>query len=130
MLEPLPIADVQYNDMIGTCAADWHSGTELHKFAKSKGIDTDRYFPISLRIYGVIPTSFTIYAVDKEIANESYDEIYKYAKENDGILPVVKFRFESDLNELSKFLKRFSTVLTTKMDTLKQFDILDDITLK
>lgn len=130
MLEPLPVAGVQYNDMIGTCAADWHSGTELHEFSKSKGIDTDRYFPISLRMYGVIPTSFTIYAVNKEITNESYDEIHKYAKENDGILPVVKFRFKSDLNELSKFLKEFSTVLITKMDTIKQFDILDEITLK
>jgi|JI10StandDraft_1071094.scaffolds.fasta_scaffold1013088_1 hypothetical protein len=45
-------ADVQYNDMKGSAAMDfWENNSELTDYAYEKGIDTESYKPIGLRIY-------------------------------------------------------------------------------
>jgi len=129
MTNELPEASTQYNDMKGTAAADWHSGSEIFEFAKSKGIDTDRYFPISLSIHGIDIDYFSIYAVDTKITKQSFDEIYKYAEANNGTLPVVKFNFSSNINELKKYMKRFSVVLISKMRSLEYFDELSEVNI-
>ena len=107
MEKSLPVASVQYGDMEGTAAADWHGGTEIYDLAKSKGIDTNKYSPVALSFYGVPPTSFTIYAVDNAVTGAiSFDEIDGYARQNNGTLPVVLFHFSSNMDELSKYMKR------------------------
>lgn len=44
-------ADVQYNDFIGTSAADINDFQNLYQFLESKGIDTKRYKPIGVNFY-------------------------------------------------------------------------------
>ncbi len=129
MIKDLPEASTQYNDMQGTSAADWHPDSDIFEFAKSKGIDTNRYFPISLLIHGIDINYFSIYAVDTEITKKSFDEIWKYSEANNGTLPVVKFNFSSNINELKKYMKRFSVVLKSKMSSLEYFDELSEVNL-
>jgi len=45
-------ADVQYNDLNGTAALDFHGSIiELRDYAKSFGIDVERYKPIGINLY-------------------------------------------------------------------------------
>ena len=129
MTNEIPEASTQYNDMKGTAAADWHPRSEIFELAKSKGIDTDRYFPISLSIHGIEIDYFSIHAVDTQITKQNYDEIYKYAEANNGTLPVVKFNFSSSIDELKKYMKRFSVVLISKISSFKYFDEISEVNL-
>lgn len=44
-------ASVQYNDFIGTSAADISDHTNLNEFLASRGVDTDRYNAIGASFY-------------------------------------------------------------------------------
>lgn len=44
-------AKVQYNDFIGTVAADISDYTDLNKFIKDKGADTERFYAIGASYY-------------------------------------------------------------------------------
>lgn len=43
-------AKVQYNDFVGTAAADKSDHTDLTKYLQSKGVDTDMYKPVGARL--------------------------------------------------------------------------------
>lgn len=94
-MQVLQEASVQYGDMHGTIAIDWHTGGEFHNFAKHCGVDIDRFFPVALNIYlgmdsGNLETflGVTFYAVDKEEVGGSFDSIRQYAAAHDT-LPVL-----------------------------------------
>lgn len=121
-----PEASVQYGDLEGTAAADWHSGIdEFEKLAESIGIDTSRYEPITLDFSGVPPEYFSIYAIDKEITGEG---IWEYIKENNGKAPVVRFHFDKSLDDLQPYLKRLKVVLTSRLFSgVSAFEEINDV---
>ena len=114
MTPTLPKATSQRNDYIGTSAIDWHIGTDLHEIAEAKGIDTKRYVPVSLEIVGFDPWQFTIHAVDGSETGVSVDSIVEYAKEHDGVVPIVSFDFSATIEELSWYIKRFIALVTNR----------------
>ena len=126
----LPKANTQYNDLIGTVALDIHEGTGLQKLAESKKIDTKLYFPIGIEIDGVDLQSFTIIAVDLvDIHAKNFNDISSYAKAHHGEVPIIKFHFEDEWNNVRKYFKRLDVVAYRKMDGVSDVEIKKEIQL-
>jgi hypothetical protein len=73
-MSDLKKANVQYNDMEGSAALDFHgSFSELRDYAKDKGIDLEKYEPIGLDIYyGEIDSFYLTFIVVDKINKENY----------------------------------------------------------
>ena len=122
MPQALPTSQTQYEDMRGTCSIDWESHPDhgLSALARSKGIDTDKYFPLAVEIAGMPPRSLKLYAAETGVAGGTADELSAYAKRH-GHLPVVTFDCETTPDELSKHMKIFSVAATTRYVDVQQF---------
>ena len=97
----IPKAKVQYNDLLGSAAADFHeSRLGLDDLAEKKGIDTKKYLPVSIELYGFDKISASIYAIDKEHPEK----------------PLKTFPIDTNKDELRKVFKRFQVVLSIKND--------------
>lgn len=111
-------ADVQYNDLKGTVALDFHGGIdgEFHSYAEKKGIDINRYHPIGLKFYigemGGFYLSF--YCVDNEVKEV-------FSEEHNGKIPIVIFEKEETLTHFLNEVKRLEVVLTS--DTIPAHEI-------
>ena len=112
-------ASVQYGDMKGTVALDWHEGGGGHNFAaECAGIDLTRYFPLALTMFVGVDVSssehflsLTFYAADKSVVGESGESICRYATEHDGKIPTERFEGKATLEQFTKHMKRFEVVL-------------------
>lgn len=117
------VASTQYQDAEGSVAIDWPSGIEIHDLAKDLGIDTGRYFPVAIEVYnGEGFESVHIYAVDRQIAGETADDIIKYGRSHGGTLPVRKFHTDASLSDLVKRTKRFSLIAINRVAKGFNFD--------
>lgn len=107
-------ASVQYNDFIGSAAADFSDHTDLNKFLSSRGVDTERYEAIGASFYSGYSDSFSasIICIDKE---NSTDE-KKY---------VTKIGFENEFtrDEFFDLFKRFEVVITQKHGNYENLEI-------
>ncbi len=95
-------ANVQYNDFIGTAAADKSDHLNLHEFLSSRGLDIDRYETIGLSFFSAYTDFFTvsIICIDKEKSSSIKSHIVKIVFE------------EFDKNDFFDLFKRFNVVLT------------------
>nr|DAD67487.1 MAG TPA: hypothetical protein [Siphoviridae sp. cttdo1] len=62
-------ASVQYNDLVGTAAADitdFIGGNSLDEIAKYVQLDTERFKLVGLSIYGTEKPSISLICIDKE----------------------------------------------------------------
>ena len=90
-------ADTQYNDFVGTAAADMSDHTTLSQYLTSKGVDIKRYEPFGVNLYsgegGFIDVS--IICVDKEQSTSSSQHIVDIGFEKTSaflfILHVLRF---------------------------------------
>lgn len=114
-MQTLGPASVQYNDLIGTAAADEADRAGLIAFSKGKGIDTEKYFPVGVSFYSGEHEfeSVSVYAVEKSVAG-TFDEVEQYAKQHGGKVPCVKFDANATIAELFQHFKRLKVVLTRK----------------
>ena len=96
-------ASVQYNDFIGTSAADISDYTNLNKFLASRGVDTARYEAIGASFYARYSDFFTasIICIDKEQSTEEKKQIVK-----------IGFEAEFCKDEFFDLFKRFDVVIT------------------
>lgn len=112
-------ASTQYNDFIGTAAADISDHTDLKKFLSSRGVDTDRYNPIGASFYHGNSDFFSgsIVCVDNEKSTE--DKPY-----------IVDISFEDEFSheEFFNLFKRFDVVVSTKHGGHQDKDIDEEIT--
>lgn len=111
-------ASVQYNDFIGTVAADISDHTSLNEFLGSRGVDLDRYNAIGARFYANYNDGFTasIICVD----NQKSSEKEKY---------IVSLSFEEpfDEDEFFDLFKRFEVLITVKNDGYQDREINDEV---
>ena len=123
-MQTLGPAGVQYNDLIGTAAADEADEGGLGVLARTKGIDTGKYFPIGVSFYsgGEEYESVSIFAVEKTVAG-TFDEVAQYANTHGGRVPCARFDAEATIAELFQQFKRLQVVLTRKFpNVLFEFD--------
>lgn len=107
-------AEVQYNDFIGTAAADISDHTHLENFISSRGIDTERYQAIGASFYAGYSDYFSvsILCIDKD----NSAELKKH---------IVKIGFEKDISKDDFFVlfKRFNVVITQKYGNYEQLEV-------
>ncbi len=115
-METLRKASVQYGDMIGTAALDFHGGTQLHELAAHIGATG---FPVALQICPLgmdrrSPQRFllvTVYTADVNTA----DELQQYARDNGDRVSTKRFEGRLTLDELARYVKRFEIVLQSRV---------------
>lgn len=109
-------ACVQYNDYLGTAAADISDHINLRDYLTQKGVDTDRYEPIGAEFYhGERFFNASIICIDSQ--SETPDK-------------AVKFGFEKGLTEEEFFnlFKRFEVIVTRKHGGYQDWE-LDENTI-
>ncbi len=109
-------ADVQYNDFVGTSAADISDNTNLKTFLKDRGVDTDRYEAIGSKFFSHYNDfNASIICIDKE-------------KSEGDNLHIVSISFENDFDKREYFnlFKRYEVI--TVPEYYNKFKINDEIT--
>ncbi len=98
-------ADVQYNDFIGTSAADISDHTDLNKFLALRGVDTDQYDSIGASFYAGYSDFFSasIICIDKQKSTDEKPYLVSFS-----------FEDEFDKEEFFDLFKRFNVVISTK----------------
>lgn len=92
-------ASVQYNDYLGTAAADFSDFEELSNFLKSKGVDVERFNPIGVRL----DTRYT--------ESISYYIICTDNKHKDDLLVQIGFEGKCSFEEFFNLFKRLEIIL-------------------
>ena len=114
-------ADVQYNDFIGTSAADISDHTDLNKYLESRGVDTNRYNSIGARFYSSYDFSFSasIICIDKQKSTTEKQHIVS-----------ISFEKDIDRDEFFDLFKRFNVVITTQFGAYENKEIDERITIE
>jgi hypothetical protein len=112
------IASVQYNDFIGTSAADISDHTNLNEFLASRGVDTARYDAVGASFYAGYSNYFSasIICVDREQSTENKRYIVK-----------IGFEVEIDKDEFFELFKRFNVVISDKYEGTQNLEIDEEI---
>ncbi|MFV5691928.1 hypothetical protein ACM55K_07890 [Flavobacterium sp. LT1R49] len=111
-------ADVQYNDYIGTSAADISDHTDLDKFLTERGVDTERYESFGASFYSGYSDFFTASIICRDKLKTT--EIKPY---------IVEFDFDITKDEFFELFKRFHVVITEKFDKHSNREIDENISL-
>lgn len=98
-------AVTQYGDATGTVAIDWYEGSAIHDLAKDYGVSA-QYFPVGIGFFGTA-LRVTIYAVDREVAGKTAEEVMEFAErcDEENPLPVYAFKIDMSISDLSKYVK-------------------------
>lgn len=114
-------ASVQYNDMKGSIAIDFHGGGDgnLWDYARDLGIDTDKYHPIGLSVY--IGEHNNVYLTFICVDNASRDS---FQEQNNGKIPLITFDRRDELSSFFQRLKRFHAVMGFKRDEFEPHEIV------
>jgi hypothetical protein len=100
-------ASTQYNDLVGTAAADISYGflqSNLNAIANAYNLDQNRFTLVGLHLYGVNPPRLSLICVDNERSEEGNEHI-------------VKMAIDDDRNDILSFLfERLNIVLYPRFD--------------
>lgn len=111
-------ADVQYNDLIGTVAADIADFSspdcDLSGLAKNYKIDTERYNPVGMSLYGPSNFNLSFLCIDKEKSTESKAHIVRINV------------YDIDEVDLEVLFKRLHIVLYNKFEEKYQDQDYDE----
>jgi hypothetical protein len=114
-METLGNARVQYGDMRGTAALDFHGGSILD-LAHHIGA---RGFPVAIEIDPGLDAKtmehFLLVAVYATDVAAGADDVMKYAREHENKIPAKRYAGRVTLQEFSRFVKRFEVVLRSKV---------------
>ena len=105
-------ADVQYNDYIGTAAADMSDFdcNRILSYLEQKGIKDDRYEFLGISFYA-----------SGDAGGASFDFICR--DKEDGTVKNIAFEKEQSVDEFLQFFKRFNVVLGLR----HQYEKLDEV---
>lgn len=108
-------ASVQYDDLLGTAAADEYGDTlgGLIPFLKAEGVDTSKYTPMGLAV-DIAGRSFEILCRHNEAPENPRKKIVAFA-----------FKDGRDLEKLERILKRFRVVLWSEKIHPEDYDWSD-----
>ncbi len=104
-------AKVQYNDFIGTAAADISDWINLEQYLKQKGIDTEQYEPIGVEFYNGVGY-FNASIICKDNRSENPNKAVEISFEN-GL----------DKEEFFNLFKRFNVIVTKKYGNYQDWEL-------
>lgn len=97
-------ASVQYDDYVGTAAADISDFITLYEVLKNWGVDTERYYPVGISFFSGI-NDFVNFSILREDRMENHGKI-------------VKIRYDKEpgysIKDIMELFKRFEVIVTTK----------------
>lgn len=113
-------ASVQYNDFLGTSAADISDFASLDDYLNSKGVDTNRYNAQGAKFYAGYSDSFSVAIICED--NERSTEANKY---------IVSISFENDItkDEFFDLFKRFEVIVIRRNSDIENCEISEEITI-
>lgn len=113
-------ANAQYNDFIGTSAADISDDYDLTKFLTARGVDTDRYQAIGAEFYSGYAQHFTASIICLDTEQSTTDKKH-----------IVELSFEVEVtrDEFFNLFKRFNVIITNKYGGYPDQDIDEQITI-
>lgn len=113
-------ASVQYNDFVGTSAADISDHTNLVEFLQSKGVDTNQYTPIGASFYHGYSDFFSMSIICVDNKQSTNTKPY-----------IVKLSFDEEIshNDFFELFKRFEVVITKKYDNYDSHEISEEVTI-
>ena len=126
-------ANAQYNDYEGTVAADIRDeyGNNLGQWAKSHGVDTDRYFILGIRCYvgeahagqSERPVLVSVLGIDHNIAGSHYQAICDYIKSVDYRPKLTKFILNVSIEDYLNAFKRFDVSLLKRgLESMTEYE--------
>lgn len=107
-------AEVQYNDFIGTAAADMSDWIKLDDYLTKKGIDTKRYEPIGAKFF-----RSESYFSASIICNDKQSEIPNKAVQ-------ISFEKGLDQEEFFNLFKRFDVIVTKQFGNYQDWELDED----
>ena len=112
-------ASVQYNDLLGTAAADKSDYVWIDSVLIKRGVNTDRYEAIGASFYAGYSDFFSasIICIDKE-------------KSTDEKKHIVSISFENEFTKEHFFdlFKRFEVVITKRFGDYEELEIDEEMT--
>lgn len=110
-------ASVQYNDFIGTAAADISDHIFLSKFLEDRGVDIERYTAIGAEFYNGEGGYFSASIICKDNQTE------------EGENSIVKISFEDEFkpSEFFSLFKRFNVIITQRHGNYETQEIRETI---
>lgn len=124
ILSDMEHAHAQYDDALGTAAADWHDGGKLHELATAAGIDTTKYFPVGISLFGTELGITEIFAVDLEnIHVRTFEGVRDFIANHREEVKGVSFPVPEEVHSaVGAYLKRLEVVLSSKGLALEGID--------
>jgi hypothetical protein len=109
-------ACVQYNDAVGTFAADlMDSMIGMERLLSEKNFDSNNYFPFyySFDVGEPLMSSarqilFIIYSVKKDEVGDNYNSLIEFLNKNNNELPVYEYYFDLTAEEFLNLFKRLN----------------------
>lgn len=110
-------ASVQYNDFVGTAAADISDHISLNKFLEDRGVDIERYNAIGAEFYSGEGDFFTA----SIICEDKQTEV--------GENPIVSIGFEAEFTseEFFSLFKRFDVIIAKAHGNYQNQEIRESI---
>ena len=104
-------AEVQYNDFVGTTAADISDFQSLEDYLRSKNVDVERYTPVGVRF-------------DSSYSKCGFEFICIDNENPEGKRVIIGFEEELTLKEFFNLFKRLEIVLVERYS--KDFKVDED----
>lgn len=112
-------ASVQYNDLLGTAAADKSDYVWLDSVLIERGVDTERYEAVGASFYAGYSDYFSasIICVDKQKSTEQKEHIVSISFEN-----------EFTKEQFFDLFKRFEVIVTKRFGNYENLEIDEEMT--
>lgn len=122
-MSKLENAKTQYTDLQGTVALDFHGAQDdLGSFARSKNIDTDKFYPVGLEFY--IGIGEEVY-LDFLCVDVEMKDAYEAA--HGGVQPLARITREDTIMNFFGHVKRFKVCTLDKHDRMENYEIVKEI---
>lgn len=110
MRTPLPTARTLGNHLSGSAAADFKPGADLCSLARECGIDTTRWHPVGLEIFGVGFGAVFFYVIDTHASGGQACDLLHHAKHEHANMTVHKLEARNLPPNWHERLARFHLV--------------------
>ena len=110
-------ATVQYEDFVGTAAADISDHTDLTKLLNSNGVDTAKYVPVGASFYSSYDDNFYTSIICRDLEKSTEDKPH-----------LIQVSFDLSRDEFFNLFKRFSVVISENY--YKKFEIDEELNLE
>lgn len=118
MEKHIPKTETRFDDMAGAVSLNFRDSIDFATFAREvAGVDTDKYEPVSLRVFLHKDILVTVYAVDKEKVEAH--------RARTGRVLVKKFKVEVAPADLLSYFKQVDCTVVNGEYDVEDFEVIN-----